>query len=252
MRVASRLLLIAVMLLVASTARSGDDKDLRALIAKAIRARDGAQDEGKYNAITMKGAGTFYGLGEGIPYTAEWHFQGQKQMRFTLEIKVMDQTLTVMQVVNGDKGWSKLNNEVKDMPKDELAEEQESMHATWASTLAPLKDKSYKLAVLGEVKVEGKDAVGVRVSHEGRRDVNLFFDKAGGLLVKVEQQVKDVKGGGDREMTQETFYDDYKEFGGVKHPAKITIKREGKLFVDATMTEVRPVEKLEDSVFAKP
>src|SRR3954468_11085065 len=97
----------------------------------------------------LKGAGTFYGLGEGIPYTGEWQFQGQKQMRYTLEIKVMDQTLTVTQIVNGDKGWAKINDDVKDLAKDELAEEQEAMHAKWVALLVPLKDKAYKLSALG-------------------------------------------------------------------------------------------------------
>src|SRR5207302_6498712 len=110
--------------------------------------------------------------------------------------------LTLTHVIHGAKGWVKFNDEVKAMPDEELGEEKEEMYARWVASLVPLKDKAFKLAALGEVKVGDSAAVGVRISHDGRRDVNLFFDKSSGLLVKQEHPVKDVKGGGGKEMSQ--------------------------------------------------
>jgi hypothetical protein len=243
----------SLLLMVAITAvRSGEEKDLRAIIARGILVRGGEANEAKYKGVTMKGAGTFYGLGEGIPFIGEWQFQGNNQSRATLEIKVMEQELTFTQVVNGDKGWVKFNDEVKTMPQEQLAEEKAANYATWVSSLFPLKDKAFKFVGVGEVKIGAHAATGVRVSHEGKRDINLFFDKASGLLVKTESQVKDVKGGGDREMSEETLFADYKEFKGIKYPTKITINRDGKPFVEARMTDIRPLEKLEDDVFGQP
>jgi hypothetical protein len=243
----------ALVLMVAITAaRSGEEKDLRAIIARGLQARGGEAREAKYKGVTMKGAGTFYGLGEAIPFTGEWQFQGHEQSRSTLEIKVMDQTLAFTQVVNGEQGWSKFNDEVKAMPREELAEEKASMYAKWVASLLPLKDKGFKLAGVGEVKVGERAAIGVRVSHDGKRDINLFFDKASGQLVKTETQVKDVKGGGDREMTEEVFLADYKEFQGIKYPTKITINRDGKPFVEAGMTNIHPQEMVDAAVFGQP
>src|SRR5262249_40604225 len=159
----------------------------------------------KYKAMIMKGAGKFYGLGEAIDFSAEWQIQGSTQMRVSMDIKVMDQNLAFAQVVNGNKGWTKFNNEVMDMSAEELAEEKSEMYAKWVASLTPLSDKTFSFAPLGEVKVDDKAAIGVRVSREGKRDVNLYFDKVSGLLVKSEHQVKDVKGGGNQEMAQETF-----------------------------------------------
>jgi hypothetical protein len=238
--------------LAAGPVRAGEDKDLRATIAKAVQAVGGEARQAKYQGMTMKGSGTFYGLGEGIPFVGEWHFQGHKQSRFVLEIKVMNQALTFTQIVNGDKGWVKFNEEVKAMPEGELAEEKEDMYAKWVCSLLPLKDKAFKLTALGEVKVDDKTAQGVRVSREGKRDINLYFDKTSGLLVKSEHQVKDVKGGGDKDMSQETIFADYKEFKGTKYPTKIHIKRDGNQFVDADMTEIRPVEMVDEAMFAQP
>ncbi len=243
-----------LLLLAVSAVRSGDDKDLRAIIAKAIKADGADKRDAKHKALTMKGSGTFYGLGgDGIPFSAEWFFAGQDKRRFNMEIKVMDQSLKFAEGVSADKGWTKINNDVVPMPADELAENQAEMYVTWLTTLVPLeKDAAFKLAPLGEVKVEGKSAVGVRVTYAGKRDVNLYFDKTSGLLVKHEYQVKDVKGGGNKEMNQETFLADYKAANGAKFPTKINIMREGKKYVEAEMTDYRLLESVDDAVFTKP
>jgi hypothetical protein len=244
---------VALLLLLGlNSLQSGEDKELRALITKAIKARGAEENEAKYKALNLKGDGTFYGLGDGIPYTAEWHFKGEKQSRFTLEFKNMGTTLTFTKIISGDKGWNKINDEVKPMPADELAEEKEEMYAKWVSSVRPLKDKAFKLAALGEIKIGDKAAVGVRVSRDGKRDINLYFDPASGMLLKNEYQVKDIQGGANKEMQQETFFTDYKDFKGSKYPTKITINRDGKRYVEAVMTEVRPLETVDDALFAKP
>ncbi|MCI0742600.1 MAG: hypothetical protein L0Y72_26505 [Gemmataceae bacterium] len=243
---------LALVVLHAGPGQTGDDKDARAVIDKALTAHGGEANLAKFKAVTFKGAGTFFGLGEGIPYNGEWHFQGEKQSRFTIEIKVGDQAIRLTQVVNGNKGWSKLNDELKDLPKEEIEEEKHGIYAQWISNLHPLKDKGFKLASVGEAQVNDKPALGVRVSREGKRDVNLFFDKTSGLLVKYEHQVKDVKGGGNKEMNEEVFLHDYKDFQGVKLSVKMVIRRDGKPFVDATMSEVQPQEKLDEALFTKP
>ncbi len=71
-------------------------------------------------------------------------------------------------------------------------------------------------------------------------------------MVKTEFQVKDVKGGGDNEVAQETFYSRFKEANGTKFPTKVDIKRDGKQYVDVEMSEVRPLENIDDSLFGQP
>jgi len=242
----------ALLLLAAGSLQSGEEKDLHAIIAKAMEAKGSAKTALKYQGMAMKNTGTFYGLGEGIPFTGDWLFHGQNQSRSNLEIKVMDQTLNMTQVINGDKGWMKFNDEIKALSPEELAEEKEELYAKWVTSLTPLKDKAFKLAPLGEIKIGDKAALGIRVSHDKNRDVNLFFDKAGGLLVKSEHQVRDVKNGGDKEMSQETYYTDFKDIKGTKFPTKVSIKREGKQYVDAEVSEIRLLETVDDAQFAKP
>src|SRR5262249_10151362 len=141
------------------------------------------------------------------------------------------------QVVNGDKVWRKMLDgdaeEIKD--KDKIAEVKEDRYVEQVRSLLPLiKDKEFKFEPLGEVKVEDKPAVGVLVKHKGHKDVNLYFDKKSGLLVKVEQTVKDEAT--DKDIMQETILSDYKEIGGVKHSMKMVVNREGKKYLDGTMS----------------
>ncbi len=92
----------------------------------------------------------------------------------------------------------------------------------------------------------------MRVSHQGQRDVNLFFDRASGFLVKNESQVKDVKGGGNKDMTQEIFFSKYQDFGGMQYPTTIAIKRDGNQFVNAEMTDIRILDSIDEAIFGRP
>jgi hypothetical protein len=243
---------LGALLVAADIGRSGEDKDLRAIIDKAIEANGGEATLAKFPGRTMKGAGKFYGLGEAIDYNLEI-ISYDKRFRFSMDMKVMDFDLKIAVVVNGDKGWEKINDDVKEIAADELAEHKEQIHSQSVINLLPLKqDKDYKLALIGDVKVGDQPAVGVRVSKKGHRDVSLFFDKAKGHLIKSEFVVKDIKGGGDQEITQTSLYSDYKEFQGIRQPTRLVTERDGKKFTDTRLTELQLLEKLDSSAFDRP
>jgi hypothetical protein len=233
----------ALLLGAAGPSKADDQGDCQALIAKAVKAAGGEENLAKYKAMTWKEKGTFYGMGAGIPYTGTYAVQWPGQFRMEIE-----GVFTI--VLDGDKGWVKDQGGTKEMTKEQLAEQKESQYAGWVSTLLPLKDKSYQLAPLGESKVADRAAVGVKVSSKGHRDVNLYFDKESGILVKSDRRAKDEMSG--QEVNQEAYYADYKEVAGLKLPMKITIKRDSKQFVEAENLDLKPVEKLDASVFAKP
>lgn len=227
-----------------SLAPAQDADKALAVVDKAIKALGGEANLAKFKAQTWKEKGTYFGMGEGLPYTGVYAMQFPD--KFKMEIEGV-----FMIVLDGDKGWIKANGEVKEMTKEQLAEQQESQYAGWVTSLAPLKGKGYQLALIDDMKVEGKPAAGVKVTHKGHRDVKLFFDKKTGLLVKSEYIVKaeELKG---KEVLQEVYYSSYKEVAGAKIPSKIVIKRDGKRFVEAENMDVKPVKKLPAGTFAKP
>jgi outer membrane lipoprotein-sorting protein len=244
-------LAVAVVLGMSVAARADDQADLKKLIEKAIKAVGGEEHLAKFNGVTFKGKGKFYGMGEGIDYTGEWAIQQPDKLRFQFD---SGGNFTLIRVVNGDKIWMKIAGQEAMLvdDKDEIAEAREVAYAGWVATLLPLvKERGFTFAPLGEVKVDDKPAVGVRVSQKGHRDVNLFFDKDKGWLVKSETVVKDLMGGGG-EMTQEAIYSDFKEVNGTQRSMKIVINRNGKKYVEADISEIEAKDKIDDSVFAKP
>ncbi|MGH7171907.1 MAG: hypothetical protein ACRELG_16655, partial [Gemmataceae bacterium] len=165
--------------------------------------------------------------------------------------KAGGQDFQIVQIIDGGKGWIKIGDKTDEMNKDMLAEAKEQMNAANITHLVCLKDKNYKLSPLGEAKVGDRPAIGVRVERKGYRDVSLFFDKAKGLLLKMETRGKDIMRGGE-EYAATTRYGDYKKVEGMMVAHKVIAQRDGKPFVESETTEVKLSEKLDDSLFEKP
>ena len=242
--------LVFALLLGAAGSVRADDKDLQALIDKGIQTRGGADKLARFKAATWKGKGKFYGLGEGLDYTGEWAVFPPSKTRNMIELEFGGQKIQRTAVVNGDKGWIKLNDMLQEMDKDALAEARDQTYIATVVALLPLKDKAYQLSPLGEAKVGDRPAVGIKVTHKDRPDVNLYLDKENGLVLKSEARIKDAMTG--QEFNQEMLYGDYKEVDGIKHAMKVTIKRDGKLFVEAEWSDFKQHDSLDDSMFGKP
>ena len=246
-----RAMLGSMFLLVMALPLRADDADnAKAIIEKAIKAAGSEEKFTKLKAATMKFKGIIHQPDMNISFTGEIVSQGADQTRVVIQADVNGQAFTITEVLNRDKGWKKEQDAAKEMSADELKEAQNGANENWVASLVPLKDKAYTLAALGEIKVDDRPALGVRVSSKGRRDVNLYFDQESHLLVKSEMRVKDETT--EMEVNQETFYGDYKEVAGIKEAMKFVIKRDGKPFLNAEVEEIRREQKVEDSLFAKP
>lgn len=245
----TRLALLTVGFALAAMPVRADEADARKLIEKAVKAHGGQDAIDKLPAVASTFKGTFHGMGDGIPITGTVSTHDTKQ-RVELEVEAGGMKIPIVIVVAGDKGWNKLAKDVNEMDKDQLAEANEQAHAAWVATLAPLKGKEFKFETIGELKIEGKETVGVKVSSKGHRDVDLYFDKKSGLLVKTETRVKDDMSG--QEVSEESFLTDYKAVQGVQHAMKFTVKRNGKLFLEGETTEVTLSDKFPAETFAKP
>jgi hypothetical protein len=240
-------------LMMVTTAQASDKAEARALVEKAIEAMGGKEKLEVDKGVMFKAKGKFYGMGgDGLDYTSDFAIQPPDRMRFRMEFDAGGMKINVAIVFDGKKSWRKVNDMVTELGKDDIAESKEDMHAGRAEALVPLlEEKGFELSTVGEVKVDDRLAVGMRVSHKGHRDVNLFFDKKSGLLVKSERMIKDQMQGG-KERTQERFFSDYKEVTGAKRPMKIVIKRDGDKFVESETTDFELKDRIDPSEFARP
>jgi hypothetical protein len=229
--------------------QAADKADPQAVIRKAIAAMGGEQTLAKYKATIFGGHCKFYGNGRVIDCTGEWFEQLPRRIKAVYQIQMGGKKLTRVEVITRDAAWYAMGGKVRTLSPDELAEIREGLDAGYAATLLPLKNPEYRLTPLADSQVAGRPAVGLKVSRDGHRDVLLYFDKAQGYLLKMVCRVKDRDG---REVDQETFYSDYRDFAGFRNYGKWTITRDGKPFLDLEITAFKPVEKLPDSLFAKP
>jgi hypothetical protein len=236
----------SVLVLAGGLVRADEPK---AILEKAIKATGGEEKLGRQKATTWKGKGTFHGLGQALEFSGEWYIQPPNKIRTESEFDFAGNQTKRITVFNGDKGWITMGEAPQDMTDDQVAEAKEDLYAGRVSTLVPLKEKDFTLAALGEEKVGGKEAVGIKVSSKGHNDINLYFDKTSGLLVKTQRRVKDMSG---QEADQETLNEEFRDVDGLKRAFKITINRDAKKFVELEVSEYKFVDKLEDNLFVKP
>jgi hypothetical protein len=238
-------------LALAATAKAQDDDRAaaRALLAKALQAHGGAAELAKWPALTTKIKGTLHTMGQAMPFSGEFAIQGASQHKFDVEAELAGLKIRIVHVLNGDKAWDKVGDDTEENDAEQLAEAKEEAYAGWVATLVPLQEKAFTLAGVGEIQIAKRPALGIRVSRKDHRDVNLYFDKETGLLVKTETRVKDE---GDQEVTEETFLSDYKDVQGTRQAMKIVIHYDGKPYLEGELSDYRLAQRLDESVFAKP
>jgi hypothetical protein len=227
------------------------DDDSRALVLKAMQAHGGKKNLNKYPAAQIKLKGEVEVMGVQAKFTGEMFFLLPDKMKNIMTVEVNNMNLDIIQVFDGKQFHMKVAGQAIELKDDDLIKETKaSLYCEKVASLMDLDDPAYKLSSLGEVQVSNKPAVGIRVSREGQRDVNLFFDKQSHLLVKYEFRAKDFMG--QMEVTQEKLVSDYKEVMGVQTATKMTMLHDGKKAMDLEVIETRFAETFDDSYFTKP
>jgi hypothetical protein len=239
--------LVGVLLL---TAGARAQEDAKAIIVKAIKAHGGEEATSKYLASQTRAKGKIELLG-GLEFTQESSFMLPNKFKEAVEMEVMGQKVRVISVFNGDKITIEANGQ--EVPVDDKMKEmiKGTTYAMKVGRLVPLiKEKEFELSAIGEVKVDGKAAVGVRVAHKGEKDISLYFNKETGLLAKVEHRTVDPMTG--NEITEERIITEYTKTDGVPTPKKVVVNHDGNKFMEAEILETKRLEKLDDSEFTKP
>lgn len=227
-----------------------DDAASRAIIEKAIERNGGEKELARFKASTSSFKGTFQLNGTPVSFTGDVAAQGSDQQRLSISLQVDGQMIAFTSVLNRDQGWQKVNENTADMTAEQLTEAKANAYSSWVSTLLPLKDKAFTLAPFGEIEIGDRKVVGVNVTREGRRSITLFFDKESLRLVRTETTVRDEMT--SKEVTEEINYTEFKEQDGIPYATKLVIKRNGQPHLDLEIIQLKPVEKLDDSLFAKP
>ena len=181
---------------------------------------------------------------EGLPYAGKHAVEHANKYR-------MEIVGVFTQVFNGDKGWVMMGGEVSEMTIEQVKEIREQLYVEKVIQLFPILDKKYTLELVGDGKVSDQGVAFIKVSSKGQKKVTLAINPKTGALVKVEYKGA-MQGMPDKIVTYEVFYDEYKTAGKIKYASKFRTTRAGKKFLESTISDYKPVEKLDQSLFAKP
>jgi len=147
------------------------DADVKAVLEKAIKAHGGEEALTKYKASQAKNKGKII-----LPMFGETEFTQEissmlpDKLKEKMEFEINNVKIAVVTTINGDKISIEANGNnvpVNDNIKMALADGRQLLRASRLISL--MKDKDFELSSAGEVKVEGKPAVGVLVKSKGQK-----------------------------------------------------------------------------------
>lgn len=220
----------------------------RDVIDKAIQAHGGPDELNKQRIqqVHVKATSMFGQL----PYTATITMQLPRQFKNEMHMEVQGKKVTTVQVMNGDIAWVSQTGESQPpkLTSEVIADMMETRHEAYVGILIPLLDsETYKLSLLGETQINGKAALGVKVESKGHKDIQLYFDKTSGLLVKIARRILNTS-----TMTEHLSeaYRSFKDVDGGKRPV-FEVHMDGQKLAEGEVLEVRYFDKLEDSVFER-
>jgi hypothetical protein len=223
-----------------------EEQDAKAILDRAVKALGGQEKLAKVEAFSWKSKGVVVFNGNENESSNQVTVKGLDHYRREFG---NDQFHGVI-VLNGDKGWRKFGDDVRELEGDMLANEKRSVYLhVIPITLVPLHGKGFKVEAAGEEKVGDKPALILKITGPDGKDFTLSFDKESGLPVK---QVARVVGFQGQEQTLETTFADYKEFDGIKKATKIEIKRDGEKFQTMDLTEFKVLDKVDPETFTEP
>jgi hypothetical protein len=239
-----------VLILVASHGTLTRAQDAKSVLDKAMKAMGGEKKLAEIKAVNWKGKGTLTFNGEDNPFTSETTLSGLDHLRSSFEANIMGNEIKATTVVAGDEGWRVFADMKMELDKEGLLNEKRQMYLQLIpATLVPLRQKEFKVELVGMEKVADKPANVLKVTGPDKKDFTIYFDAGTGLPVR---QVANVIGFMGEEFTQDTTYDGYKDFDGIKKATKIDSKRDGEKFVSYEITDFQVLKNVDASTFKEP
>jgi hypothetical protein len=235
---------------------TADDKEVAAILDKAVKALGGEDKLSKIEAVTWKTAGWMNMLFQGPEHfkcTGELTIAGLDRLRS--ELIMLDSggdKLRIRSILNGDNAWLSWGDVPLKPTRHAPGLKRSLCLAMIPVTLAPLKDPRFKIEVGGDEKVGNRPAVVLNVACPDGEIIKISFDKESGLPLKAVGKALLID---DPDMNldvfQEMIYSNYKDFGGIKTAAQVDIKSVGfnrKLEV----IEFKVLKQVDRSAFSPP
>ncbi len=248
----------AVVLLAPVSNATADDREVAAIVSKAMKALGGEDKLSNIEAVTWKTTGWMNMLFQGPEHfkcTSELTIAGLDRSRSELiMIDSGGNKGRMRSVLNGDNAWLSGDDDIPLKPTRHAAALKRSLYlAMIPVTLAPLKDPRFKIEAGGDEKVGNRPAVVLNVTCPDGETIKVSFDKESGLPLKAVGKALLIDDPAmDLDVTQEMIYSNYKDFGGIKTAAQIDFKSDGLNGFNRKLEviEFKVLKKVDPSLFS--
>ncbi len=157
--------------------------------------------------------------------------------------------LTLNYVFDGDKDWMQHNGgEVVDIPVTNIITQVFPMDSL--NAILSLMSSDINLSTQPETEINGRPAVCIRMEIGGEWARQYMFDPETKLVVASKKTLFDTVTGGTKSVG--TYYSNYQLIDGLNIPMSIETVINGESTATITVTDVRFMETIDQSVFAKP
>jgi hypothetical protein len=225
------------------------DPAAAAVVNAAVAAHTGGKPE-KLKALkavtfTRTGPATFGGP---FPVDQKWTCHAAWPDRFRVKAEVPGQPVITL-AWSGGAGWSYTPaSGKKAMTPQEAKDFQDDVTGDWLTLVFPLTEPTALFTQSGELTVNGKPSVGVRVWHPALSDAVAYFDKETKLLSQVTYSGRE----GGQKVTKEVTVFGSRPFADVTLPEKTVLRSSGKLYAEWTMASLEPLSSVDSKLFTDP
>jgi hypothetical protein len=224
----------------------GADEGAKAIIEKAITARGGRDELLKCKAMELREIRVSSSDGTSTEVRVRTSVAFPDKFRQEMDFEVFGQKEHCTRILDGKIGWEIVNGHAFEFKSPELDQLRDIVHANYvASLISLIRGTEIESTLIGEEVVGGKAALSIKVSAKGYSDVRLSFDKQSGTLLKSTYRA-------EQPVDNDVFYADFKKIGGLLLPMKAEVKQNGKLIQTIRVTDCKILEKVDNSIFAKP
>jgi len=233
---------------------SSDRQGARDIIVSAISSHGGKKNLLRLTEFYLQQKGTIYAIASGrterSPVSFDYWYQAPERIKYTLILQYQDHPLTVTRLFDGKRGIIKVNDKTDQLPETALEGWRHTAHVCKAKRLYPLVEESgFSLTILPETRIDGSPANAVKVEFKGRQDLNLYFNKGTGLLVKIAHRCIDDDG---KFRLNEEFFSAYKDINGLKACTRYSRFIDGRKNIDLDLVDLKLDARFDPDVFARP
>jgi hypothetical protein len=212
------------------------------LLDRAIAAAGGAQRLESYPAFEWKGRAAVHGQ-RTITIEGRWQVEPPDRAVVETHDSAPGAGSPRRMILDGARGWGQRDGPPEPLPDALVAHEREQFYLYYLLRLVPLRSAGFQLTPLAP---DSSGHEGLRVTSPGRRDVDLYFDKAAHPARLVTSLADPATG---KEIVEELRFVGLVEKQGVRWPRRIEITWDGRPYFELDIDEFSARPRLDPSLF---